>query len=190
MLDRQGHLIYVGKAKLLRNRLLSYFRKGSRNEKAGRIIGRTGTVIWEPAPSEFHALIRELELIRRWRPGFNVLGIPGSERYVYFCLGRQPAPYGSWTGSRPARNSPSSVPSKGPTWRKRPPAASMICSTCATAHSGRKCTSPTRVNCFRCWRGRLSAPRSGYVPWPVRRLYHALDLCAPRPPGAAILGRQ
>ncbi|MFL5339714.1 MAG: GIY-YIG nuclease family protein [Gemmataceae bacterium] len=93
MLDRRGTLIYVGKAKLLRNRLLGYFRKGSRDEKAGRIIGRSRTVIWEPAPSEFHALIRELELIRRWRPKYNVLGIPDNDRFIYLCIGRQPAPY-------------------------------------------------------------------------------------------------
>jgi len=93
MLDRRGALVYVGKAKVLRNRLLSYFRSASRDDKAGRIIARTRAILWEPAPNEFAALIRELELIRRWRPRYNVIGIPGRERYIYLCVGRKPAPY-------------------------------------------------------------------------------------------------
>jgi excinuclease ABC subunit C len=93
MLDRRGRLIYVGKAKVLRARLMSYFRKGARDEKAGRIINRTRVLVWEPAPNEFHALLRELELIRCWRPGYNVQGIPGRVQNVYVCLGRAPAPY-------------------------------------------------------------------------------------------------
>lgn len=93
MLDPRGRLIYVGKAKLLRNRLLSYFLKGNRHEKAGRIIEHSRAIVWEPGPCEFAALIRELELIRRWRPGYNVQGQPGRERQVYLCIGRKPAPY-------------------------------------------------------------------------------------------------
>ncbi len=93
MLDRRGQLIYVGKAKLLRARLLSYFRVRSRDPKAGRIIRHTESIVWESAPDEFAALIRELELIRRFRPRFNVQGQPNYRRYVYVCLGRAPAPY-------------------------------------------------------------------------------------------------
>ena len=44
MIDRRGQLVYVGKAKVLRARLLSYFRAKSRDPKAGRIIGRAETV--------------------------------------------------------------------------------------------------------------------------------------------------
>lgn len=93
MLDARGKLIYVGKAKSLRPRLLSYFRLGSRGEKAGRIIQRTRAVVWEPAAGEFAALLRELELIRRWRPKYNVQGQPGTRKSCYVCLGRRPAPY-------------------------------------------------------------------------------------------------
>ncbi|HET6572239.1 MAG TPA: GIY-YIG nuclease family protein [Fimbriiglobus sp.] len=93
MLDARGRLVYVGKAKSLRARLLSYFRTESRDPKAGRIIARTRTLLWEEANDEFAALLRELELIRRHRPRFNVLGQPGPRRYVYLCLGKAPAPY-------------------------------------------------------------------------------------------------
>lgn len=93
MLNRKGELIYVGKAKCLRARLQSYFRPASRDAKAGRIVGHTRGIVWEPAPSEFAALLRELELIRRWRPRFNVQGQPHRRRRTYVCVGRQPAPY-------------------------------------------------------------------------------------------------
>jgi excinuclease ABC subunit C len=93
MLDPRGRVIYVGKAKCLRARLLSYFRSNSRDRKAGRILRHTRTLVWEQTADEFAALLRELELIRRFRPRFNVLGQPGARRYIYLCLGKQPAPY-------------------------------------------------------------------------------------------------
>ena len=93
MVDDGGELIYVGKAKSLRSRLLSYFRTRSRDPKAGRILRRARAIVWEYAASEFGALLRELELIQRWRPRFNVQGQPRHRRRVYVCLGRRPAPY-------------------------------------------------------------------------------------------------
>ncbi len=93
MIDAAGELIYVGKAKCLRSRLLSYFRPKSRDAKAGRIVGDARVVAWEPAAGEFAALLRELELIRRWRPRFNVQGQPHRRRRTYVCVGREPAPY-------------------------------------------------------------------------------------------------
>jgi excinuclease ABC subunit C len=93
MVDRRGELIYVGKAKSLRARLLGYFRPRSRDPKAGRIITETRLLAWEPAPTEFSALLRELELIRRWQPRFNIQGQPKRKRRALVCLGRRPAPY-------------------------------------------------------------------------------------------------
>ncbi|MCZ2343710.1 MAG: GIY-YIG nuclease family protein [Bacteroidales bacterium] len=92
MLDPRRRIIYVGKAKNLRNRLLSYFRTQSRDPKAGRILKQTRTLLWEQTADEFSALLRELELIRRFRPRFNVIGQPGQQRYVYLCIGKAPAP--------------------------------------------------------------------------------------------------
>ena len=92
MVDGTGRLIYVGKAKALRLRLLSYFRANSRDPKAGRILGLSRSIVWEPCQHELAALVRELELIRRWRPHFNVRGKPTRQRPTYICVGRQPAP--------------------------------------------------------------------------------------------------
>lgn len=93
MLDRHGVLHYVGKAKNLRARLLTYFQTATRKSKSGRLIRSTRGVVWEAWPREFSALLRELELIRRWRPRWNVVGQPLRFRHGFVCLGRTPAPY-------------------------------------------------------------------------------------------------
>jgi excinuclease ABC subunit C len=93
MVDGHGELIYLGKAKSLRARLLGYFRRKGRCPKAGRIIRQSASLVWQVQPHEFSALLRELELIRRWRPRFNVQGQPLRRRHTHLCLGRSPAPY-------------------------------------------------------------------------------------------------
>lgn len=91
MLDLRGRLIYVGKSKSLRSRLLSYFLPHNEEEKAGRIVQSTQSIVWEPQPSEFAALLREQYLIRHFQPRFNVQGMPKRQRPVYLCLGKPPA---------------------------------------------------------------------------------------------------
>ena len=71
MLGRHGEIMYVGKSKSLRTRLLSYFR-AKRGDKGHRIINEASGLEWEYQPSEFAALLRELELIKRFRPRLNV----------------------------------------------------------------------------------------------------------------------
>jgi excinuclease ABC subunit C len=93
MIDIHGELVYVGKAKNLRSRLLTYFRPKSRDSKAAGIISQARRIVWEPGPDEFAALHRELELIRRWRPRCNVQGQPRSWQHTFVCLGRPPAPH-------------------------------------------------------------------------------------------------
>jgi excinuclease ABC subunit C len=100
MIDADDQLIYVGKAKSLRHRLLSYFQASAAESKAHVIITQTVRLIWEPAHHEFDALVRELELIRRWRPRFNVEGLPGRRQRAYLCLGRAPGAY-AYLATRP-----------------------------------------------------------------------------------------
>ena len=71
MLGADGLVVYVGKSKSLRTRLLSYFRC-RRGEKGHRILSEASGLEWEYQPSEFAALLRELELIKRFRPRLNV----------------------------------------------------------------------------------------------------------------------
>jgi excinuclease ABC subunit C len=93
MIDDRGRIVYVGKAKNLRSRLLSYFRTNSRDPKAGKIIQHTRTLVWEQTGDELAALLRELELIQSLRPRFNVLGLPGLQSHHYICIGKSPAAY-------------------------------------------------------------------------------------------------
>ena len=72
MIDATGRVIYVGKAKRLRSRLLSYFRARYPEDKAARIVHAAADIQWDLMPSEFAALLAELRQIKRYRPVFNV----------------------------------------------------------------------------------------------------------------------
>jgi excinuclease ABC subunit C len=74
MLDAGGRIIYVGKAKRLRTRLLSYFRAEYPDDKAARILYAATDIAWDYVPSEFAAYLGELRQIRRHRPYFNHRG--------------------------------------------------------------------------------------------------------------------
>lgn len=75
MKDAAGDVIYVGKAKVLRNRVRSYFQEGTSDYRAfigllGNILADVETVVTQ---SEKEALLLERELIRRHEPRFNVI---------------------------------------------------------------------------------------------------------------------
>jgi excinuclease ABC subunit C len=72
MLGADGRVLYVGKAKALRTRLLSYFRASYPEDKGARILHAASDIRIDPTPSEFAAALAELELIRKFRPPFNV----------------------------------------------------------------------------------------------------------------------
>ena len=56
MLSSAGEVVYVGKSKRLRARLLSYFRCAFPEEKGARILREADRIEWEYAPSEFAAI--------------------------------------------------------------------------------------------------------------------------------------
>lgn len=74
MTDARGRIIYVGKAKRLRTRLLTYFRADYPDDKAARILYAASDIAWDYVPSEFAAYLGELRQIRKWRPHFNYRG--------------------------------------------------------------------------------------------------------------------
>lgn len=90
MLSGNGVVVYVGKSKRIRTRLLGYFRAKS-EEKAWRIIREAQAVEWEYVPSEFASLVRELELIKLYRPPYNVRH-KRDGLYCYLKLSRNGAP--------------------------------------------------------------------------------------------------
>ena len=92
MLSPKGEIIYVGKSKRVRTRLLSYFRCAYPEEKGARIVREAASIDWEYAPSEFAALLNELRLIKRFRPRFNVAMKRDARHYAFIKLSRGPAP--------------------------------------------------------------------------------------------------
>ena len=91
MLSADGEIVYVGKSKRLRTRLLSYFRCAP-GEKGARIVREARTIEWEYAPSEFAALLLELRGIKRFRPRLNVQMKRDARHFAFIKLTRGPAP--------------------------------------------------------------------------------------------------
>lgn len=92
MTSAEGEVIYVGKSKALRTRLLSYFRASYPKDKGARILREAATLEWEPLPSEFAALLRELRLIKQLRPRYNVMMKRDARDHAFVRVSRGPAP--------------------------------------------------------------------------------------------------
>ncbi|MGH7593172.1 MAG: nuclease [Gemmatimonadales bacterium] len=91
MLDGGGRVLYVGRAKAIRTRLLSYFRARYPDDKQARILHAASDIVYDYAPSEFAAVLAELRLIRRHRPPFNV-AMNRSRRYGFLVLTDEATP--------------------------------------------------------------------------------------------------
>ncbi len=92
MISPDGEIVYVGKAKKLRTRLMSYFRAEYPADKGARILREAGEIAWDYHPSEFAALLEELRLIKRWRPRLNVMMKRDARHYAFIRISRGPAP--------------------------------------------------------------------------------------------------
>jgi excinuclease ABC subunit C len=92
MTSAEGEVIYVGKSKTLRTRLLSYFRASYPRDKGARILREAASLTWTPAPSEFAALLEELRLIKRLRPRYNVMMKRDARYHAFVRLTGGPAP--------------------------------------------------------------------------------------------------
>lgn len=88
----EGEIVYVGKSKKLRTRLLSYFRCAYPEDKGARIVREAVRIEWDHHPSEFAALLEELRLIKRYRPRFNVAMKRDARHYAFIRLTRGAAP--------------------------------------------------------------------------------------------------
>lgn len=92
MLAEDGEVIYVGKSKRVRTRLLSYFRCAFPEDKGARILRQAHTIEWEYTPSEFAALLQEMRLIKRYRPRYNVAMKRDARNFCFLKVTRGPAP--------------------------------------------------------------------------------------------------
>lgn len=83
MRSADGEIIYVGKSKKLRTRLLSYFRAVYPADKGARILRDASEIQWEYVPSEFASLLEELTRIKRYRPRHNVAGKRDARHFAF-----------------------------------------------------------------------------------------------------------
>jgi excinuclease ABC subunit C len=72
MKDRDGKVIYVGKAVILKNRLRSYFHESAQEDrKTRKLVSNIADIEWIVVGSELEALILEMNLIKKYRPRYN-----------------------------------------------------------------------------------------------------------------------
>jgi excinuclease ABC subunit C len=73
MQDARGDVLYVGKARVLRNRVTSYTQIAKQPKRLQRMIAQTRSMTIVTTRTEAEALLLEAQLIKRFRPAYNVL---------------------------------------------------------------------------------------------------------------------
>ena len=89
MLDEKGEVIYVGKAKKLKNRVSSYFH-GDHLPKVAAMVDKVADFQVIVAGSEFEALVLENSLIKRHKPHYNIL-LKDDKGYPFIRMDRREA---------------------------------------------------------------------------------------------------
>ncbi|MEJ8572198.1 excinuclease ABC subunit UvrC [Microbaculum marinum] len=87
MLDRNGDVLYVGKARSVRKRIQSYARYGGQTARIARMIAETAAMEFVSTQTETEALLLEANLIKRLRPRFNVL-LRDDKSFPYILITR------------------------------------------------------------------------------------------------------
>ncbi len=84
MLDEKGEILYIGKAKNLKNRVASYFNKQMASPKQQTMVARIASVEVTVTHTEGEALLLESQLIKRHKPRYNIsLRDDKSFPYIY-----------------------------------------------------------------------------------------------------------
>ncbi|MGZ8361644.1 MAG: GIY-YIG nuclease family protein, partial [Allosphingosinicella sp.] len=73
MLDARGDVLYVGKARALKNRVNAYTQVARQTKRLLRMVTQTRSMQIVTTNSEAKALLLEAQLIKRYRPPYNVL---------------------------------------------------------------------------------------------------------------------
>jgi len=91
MFDEKDELIYVGKAKNLKQRVSSYFRARGLNDKTLALVARIARIEVIVTSSETEALILEQTLIKKHRPQYNIL-LKDDKSYPYIYISQHTFP--------------------------------------------------------------------------------------------------
>ena len=83
--DKDGEIIYVGKAKNLKRRVYSYFHKQHDNVKTSVLVSQIEKLEYIITDSEVEALILESHLIKKHKPKYNIL-LKDDKKYPYFLI--------------------------------------------------------------------------------------------------------
>jgi excinuclease ABC subunit C len=87
MLDTAGTVIYVGKARNLKARVTNYARAGNHTNRITRMIANTASMEFVTVRTEAEALLLEANLIKRFRPRYNVL-LRDDKSFPYILIAR------------------------------------------------------------------------------------------------------
>ncbi len=102
MVDRKGEVLYVGKARSLKSRVASYTQPTRLSTRLMRMVSSTATMEFVVTGSEAEALLLENNLIKRFRPRFNVL-LRDDKSFPYIVI-RRDHPWPQLAKHRGARN--------------------------------------------------------------------------------------
>ena len=87
--DKDGKILYVGKAKNLKKRVSSYFNKIHDTAKTNVLVKKIVTIKHIVVPTETDALLLENNLIKTLQPRYNVL-LRDDKSYPWICIKREP----------------------------------------------------------------------------------------------------
>ncbi|MFA4876754.1 MAG: excinuclease ABC subunit UvrC [Methanoregula sp.] len=90
-MDRDGTIIYIGKAKNLKKRVGSYFQKKDHDPKTLRLIESIASVSVLVTNTETEAFLLENNLIKKYQPRYNI-DLKDAKRYAYIEITREPYP--------------------------------------------------------------------------------------------------
>ena len=83
--DKNGCVIYIGKAKSIRKRVSSYFQKSHLEHKVNMLIAEHESIDYIITKSETEALLLEAQLIKEYQPKFNIL-LKDGQPFVYIVF--------------------------------------------------------------------------------------------------------
>ena len=89
--DKEGKILYIGKAKNLKKRVGSYFTKNHENGKTKVLVKKIATVKHVVVSTETDALLLENNLIKKYQPRYNVM-LKDDKTYPWICLKNESFP--------------------------------------------------------------------------------------------------